>query len=276
VNASSSFGDQAMRAVPVEIDVIPIYNPGDFADMRADDPLSDDYAYSYSLEGNKVVSARGRRSKNPDMDIVSVTAVFDLDTNNVTVTLELHGTPSREKGIFYGVYFVTADHQVTGALDDPAAHRRGEFEWETRDEAHTIAFVYLSDQQMGSSSPMVSMTGKLLADRVVWTFHARDLRRAGVEPGTGFHLYAYCHKLGSTGGGEAETRLVYDTAGVGALEAPWDFTREPEETSYVPWILVAVAVVAVLALLFMHYMPRLLPPEPEHEHTEADDWVEYR
>ncbi len=276
VNASSSFDGQAMRAVPVEFDVVPIYNPGDFADMRADDPLSDDYSYSYSIEGNEVVSARGRRGKHPEMDIVSVTAVFDLATNNVTVTLELHGAPSRDQGIFYGVYFVTADHRVTGALDDPASHRRGDLEWETHDEANTIAFVYLSDQQMGSSSPMTSMSGKLMADRVVWTFHARDLRRAGVEPGSGFHLYAYCHRLGSTGGGEAETRLVYDTAGTGALDAPWDFTREPEEVSYVPWILAVVAVVAALALLFVYFLPRLMPPEPEPEHTEADDWVEYR
>jgi len=276
VNASSSHGGQAMRAVPLEFDVVPIYNPGDFAGMRADDPLSDDFAYTYSMEGNRVVSARGRRGRHVDMDIVSVAAVFDLATNNVTVTLELRGAPSRDRGIFYGVYFVTDDHRVTGALDDPASHRTGEFEWETHDGDGTFAFIYLSDQQMGSSSPMTSMSGKLLADRVVWTFHARDLRRAGVEPGSGFRLYAYCHRLGSTGGGEAETRLVYDTAGTGAPAAPWDFTREPGETSYVPWILAVVAVVAALALLFVYLLPRLLPPEPEHEHTEADDWVEYR
>jgi uncharacterized membrane protein len=276
VNASSSDQREVMRAVPIEFDVIPYYDTIDFANMRWDDLLEEDLTYTYSMEGNDVTTAKGRRGQHSEFDILTLTGVLDVDTNIVTLTMELKGTPVQDMGVFYGIYIVTADHQVVGGLADPASHRRGDFVWESHDVANTTAFVYLSDNLQGSSVPMLSLEVHFLSDRVVFTVHAKDLRKAGVDPGSDFRLYAYCHRLGSSDGGDARTRLIYDTAGQGAVDAPREFTREPEEASSLVWLGVAVAVVAVLALLFLMLLPRLMPPEPEPEPTEADDWVEYR
>jgi uncharacterized membrane protein len=276
LNASSSDQREVMRAVPLEFDVIPYYDTIDFADMLWNDLLEEDFTYTYTMEGNEVTSARGRRGQHNEFDIISLVALYDLDTNVVTVTMELKGTPIQDQGVFYGVYFVTADHQVLGGLADPETHRRGDFVWESHDASNTTAFMYLSDNLAGSSVPMLSLEIHFLSDRVVFTMHAKDLRKAGVDPGSEFRLYGYCHRLGSSDGGDARTRLIYDTAGQGAVDAPRDFTREPEGSSSMVWIGVAVAVVAVLAFIIMYLLPRLLPPEPEPEPTEADDWVEYR
>ncbi len=276
VNASSSDDRQAGRAVPLEFDVVPYFDTLDFAGLSWEDALEDEFEYTYTMEGNKVVSSRGRRGRHSDLDIVILSAVLDLDSNLVTVTMELKGTPSQDRGVFYGVYFVSEDHQVIGGLEDPKSHARGDFVWESHDEANTTAFMYLSDQHTGSSVPMLSLSIRFESDRVVFTVHAKDLRKAGVDPGSGFRVYGYCHALGTSDGGEDRTRLVYDTAGQGAVTAPWDFTNEPEETSTFMWFGLAVAVVAVLAFLFVVLLPRLMPPPPEEEPDEADDWVEYR
>jgi hypothetical protein len=275
VNATSSDERQATRAVPVEFDVVPYYETRDFAGLRWEDPLGDDFEYKYSMEGNDVVSSRGRRGRHADLDIVTLTGVLDIDTGIVTFTMELKGSPSQDRGIFYGVYLVTEEHLVEGGLADPASHREGDFVWESHDEAETMAFMYVSDQQTGSSVPMPSLDIQLLSDRVVFTVDAKDLRTAGVDPGSGFRLYAYCHRLGSEDGGGDRTTLVYDTAGQGAVTAPWQFTDEPEGSSSYLWIGVAVAVVAILAVLFVVLLPRIMPPKPEEEHDEADEWVEY-
>jgi hypothetical protein len=275
INASSSDHREAVRAVPLEFDVIPYYNTIDFANLLWSDELDDDFTYTYTMVGNDVVSSRGRQGRHSEFDMVSLSAVYDLDTNIVTITMELKGSPVQEPGVFYAVYFVDPDHNVVGGLLDPESHRKGDFVWESHDEANTMVFMYLSDQQKGSSVNMGSLDIKFGSDRVVFTVHAKDLRKA-VDPGSGFRLYAYCHKLGSSDGNKAETRLIYDTAGQGAVEAPWDFTREPEETSNLVWVGVGVAVLVVLALLFFILWPKLMPPEPEPEPTEADEWVEYR
>jgi uncharacterized membrane protein len=276
INASSKDPNVAMRAVALEFDVVPIYYPQDFQDQRYDDLLGDDFAYTYEIQGDRVVSSRGHGGRHSEFDIVSLVAVLDLSTNTVTLTIELKGPPDQDRGVFYAVYFVTEDHQVIGGLVDPESHKVGDLVWETHDEANTIAFVYLSDQLLGSSVPMQSLDVDYGSDRVVFTMHARDLRKAGVDPGSDFQLYAYCHELGSVGGEGAKTRLIYDTAGKGAVDGPYDFTNEPEETSNVKWVAVGVAVIIALALLFLYFLPRLLPPEPEPEPTEADSWVEYK
>jgi hypothetical protein len=206
---------------------------------------------------------------------VEVKTVLDPETNTVTVMLDLFGPPSRDRGAFYAVYFVNADHRVEGGLMDPASHRRGDFVWESHDEANTIAFMYLTDQQQGSSVPMPSLVVEFQYHRVAFSIHAKDLRDAGVDPGSGLLLYAYCHQLGSTEGEMAETRLIFDTAGQGAVEVPEEFTKEPEEMSSLVWLVVAVAVVLVLALLFVLLFPSLLPPKPEPEPEEVDEWVEF-
>jgi len=276
IKASSSDARQDTRAVPIEFDVIPYYDTIDFADMRWDDLLADDFSYTYSMEGNEVVNARGRRGQYDEFDVVSLTGLLDLETNTVTVTMELKGSPVQGSGVFYAVYFVNADHQVIGGLVDPGSHRRGDFVWESHDDANTRAFMYLSDNQMGSSVPMLSLQVEFESDRVVYTFHARDLRKAGVDPGSDFRLYAYCHRLGSPGGGDEETQLIYDTAGVGAIDAPREFTREPAEPSSFLWVGVGLAIVIALAVLFVVFLPKLLPHEPEPEPTEEDEWVEYQ
>ncbi len=276
VNASSSDERQEMRAVPVEFDVIPYYDTRDFANLRWDDPLEDDFEYAYSLEGNEVVSSRGRRGRHSDLDVVSLTGVLDIEAGNVTFTLELKGSPSQERGIFYGVYVVTNAHMMEGSLEDPASHEKGDFVWESHDEVETIAFVYLSDQQRGSSVPMPSLDIRVLSDRVVFTVNAKDLRTAGVDPGSGFRLYAYCHRLGSEDGDDIPTTLVYDTAGQGSVTSPWEFTNEEEGASTFMWIGVAVAIVAILAVVFVLVLPRLAPPLPKEEPEETDEWVEYQ
>jgi hypothetical protein len=277
VNASSSDGRQAPRAVPVEFDIIPYYDGFDFAGLSWDDPLGDEFAYTYRLEADRVASSRGRRAGHADLDILTLTAVLDPATNVVTLTVELKGAPTDDRGVFYGVYFVTEDHQVVGGLVDPRSHEAGDLVWESHDEANTLASMYVSDGQLGSSVPMPSLGVTLGADRVVFTVHADDLRRAGVEPGSGFLVYAYCHRLGAPdeGGG---TRLVYDTAGQGAVTGPWEFTDEPEEASSMALVVIAaVAVVAALAVLFVLFViPRLTPPVPDEEPDEADDWVEFK
>jgi uncharacterized membrane protein len=276
INASSSDQREVTRAVPIEFDVIPYFDTIDFADMRWTDLLEDDFTYAYSLEGNNVVSSRGRRGKHAEFDILSLTGIYDLETNIVTVTMEVKGTPLQGTGVFYGVYFVTEAHRVMVGLADPASHKNGDFVWESHHDEETTALMYLSDNLQGSSVPMLSLQVNFQSDRVVFTMHAKDLRKAGVDPGSDFRLYAYCHRLGSSDGGEAKTQLIYDTAGQGAVDAPVEFTKEPREQSSMVWIGVAVAVVAVMAALIMLMLPRLLPTEPEPEPTEADDWVEYK
>ena len=279
VNATSSDRREVMRAVPVEFDVIPYYNTMDFRDLVWNDLWEDDFAYTYSIEGTDVVSSQGRRGGFPEFDVISLTAIIDPETNIVTVMMDLKGAPVSGPGVFYAVYFVNADHRVEGGLLDPISHRRGDFVWESHDEANTTAFMYLSDQQMGSSVPMPSLDIEFQYHQVTFRMHAKDLRMAGVDPGSGLNLYAYCHRLGSSEGDDAETRLIYDTAGQGAVGAPREFTREPEMSRSMVWIGVAVAVVAVLAILFLVLLPKLLPPkpepEPEPEPAEADEWVEY-
>lgn len=275
VNASSSDGREAVRAVPVEFDLVPYYDTIDFQDLQWSDLLDDDFTYTYLSEGNEVVSASGRRGRSDELDMVSLTGLLDLETNVVTVTMELKGAPVTGAGVFYGVYFVSGDHQVVGGLADPESHRRGDFVWESHDEDNTIAFVYLSDNLMGSSVPMNDLDVSLGSDRVVFTLHARDLRKAGVDPGSDFRLYGYCHRLGSPGDDGKGARLVYDTAGQGSIDAPREFTREPPEEASYWWVGVVVAMAVALAVVFLYLLPRLLPPEPEEEPEEADDWVEY-
>jgi hypothetical protein len=276
LNASSSDGRQAVRAVPVEFDLIPYFDSIDFAGLSWNDPLGDDFAYTYRLESDRVVSSRGRRARHAEMDVLTLTAVLDPETNLVTLTMELKGAPSEDRGVFYGVYIVDEDHRVEGGLVDPRSHQVGDFVWESHDEANTIANMYMSDGQLGSSVPMLSLSVTHGSDRVVFHVHAKDLRKAGVEPGSGFRVYAYCHRLGAPEGGGGGTRLVYDTAGQGAVTGPWEFTDEPEETSGMAWVVAAVVAVAVLAILSVLFViPRLLPSEPEEGPDEADDWVEF-
>ena len=279
VNVTSSDRREAMRAVPVEFDVIPYYDTEDFRDLVWNDLWEDEFAYTYSIEGTDVVSSRGRRGGFPEFDVISLTAIIDPETNIVTVMMDLKGAPVSGPGVFYAVYFVNPDHRVEGGLLDPESHRRGDFVWESHDEANTTAHMYLSDQQMGSSVPMPSLDIEFQYHQITFTMHAKDLRMAGVDPGSGLNLYAYCHRLGSSEGDDSETRLIYDSAGQGAVEVPKEFTREPGISSSMVWIGVAVAVVAVLAILFLILLPKLRPPEPEPapepEPVEVDEWVEY-
>jgi hypothetical protein len=276
LNASSSDGREAVRAVPVEFDLIPYFDSIDFAGLNWDDPLEDDFAYTYQLESDRVVSSRGRRARHADMDILTLTAVLDPETNMVTLTMEMKGAPAEDRGVFYGVYIVNEDHQVVGGLEDPASHETGDFVWESHDAANTIANMYVSDGQLGSSVPMLSLSVFHGSDRVVFHVHAKDLRKAGVEPGSEFQIYGYCHRLGPPDGGGGGSRLVYDTAGQGAVTGPWEFTNEPEESSSMAWIVAALVVVAALALFSVLYLiPRLTPPVPEEEPDEADEWEEY-
>jgi hypothetical protein len=260
----------------VEFDLIPYFDSIDFAGLSWNDPLGDDFAYTYRLESDRVVSSRGRRARHADLDILTLTAVLDPETNLVTFTMELKGAPTEDRGVFYGVYIVNEDHRVVGGLVDPGSHETGDFVWESHDEANTIANVYVSDAQLGSSVPMLSLSVFHGSDRVIFNVHAKDLRKAGVEPGSGFRVYAYCHRLGPPDGGGGGSRLVYDTAGQGDVTGPWEFTDEPEESSSMASVVVAMVIVAVLAVLTVLYViPRLLPPEPAEEPDEGDEWVEF-
>lgn len=280
VNVSSEDQGQAVRSIPLEFEVVSIYSPLDFADLSHQDPLDDDYRYSYRTEGDdqSVVRAEGRRGEDPALDIISVVAYLDLETNTVRVTLEVRGRISSESGVYYAVYFVNTDHWLRGALLDPAEHTSGDFAWDAYDGDNMTTYVYLAAGEPGSSAPMDGLQVTVSSDKVVFDIPARDLRGSGVVPGTDIRIYAYCHRMG---GGEVGTsEVTWDTAGTGAGPAPAQITIEAAETTSSSWV-VALAIVAVLAVvLVVQWLRRDYPfrpraPEPEAEPGEESEWVEY-
>ncbi len=279
LNATSEDSTVAARVLPVEFDVFPIYNPIDFVDQTYGDPLNDDFTYSYITDGSvgPVTGASGRRGADPAVDIISVTAILDLETSTVTVTLELKGLAVTQEGVRYEVYFVNDDHRLTGALLDPRAHhQRGAFQWEDSNWDNVIFSMYLEGDRIGSSSTVVSLQVEVLADKVHFLIGAGDLRYAGVDIGSDFKLYAYAHRIG--GDDEVDGRLTWDTAGHGAAPAPAAFDDMPEEasseTGVAVVVVVAALVAAVVTALFLFrrwWEAQKLPPD-DHD---PDQWVEF-
>jgi uncharacterized membrane protein len=279
LNARSQDPFVAMRVLPVEFDVVPVYNPGDFADKQYSDPLNDDYTYRYTTDGvdGPVTSSSGKAGGVPVIDIVSVTAVLDLEAGMVTVTLELKGLAMESEGVVYVVHFVNGDHQLTGPLVDPRAHHtEGEFTWSSHDVGNSTFWMSLAGGVMGSRVPVTTMDVEVLADKVYFNIGVRDLRHSGVEPGSDILLYAYCHQVDGRDGAGADGRITYDTAGQGAASAPAPFSEEPDEGS--PGRLpvaagVTIAVVAVVALfIFRRWKAARIAPMDE---SDPDGWVEY-
>ncbi len=278
LNAISQDASVAIRVLPVEFDVVPVFNPRDFADKQYGDPLNDDYTYRYTTDGvdGPVTRSSGKAGSVSVIDIISVTAVLDLETGTVIVTLELKGLATESEGVVYVVHFVNADHQLTGPLVDPRAHHtEGEFTWSSHDVGNSTFWMSLAGGVMGSRVPVTTMEVEVLADKVYFHIGVRDLRHAGVEPGSDIRLYAYCHQVDGRDGEGADGRITYDTAGQGAVSAPAPFSDEPDEGS--PGLPVAagliIAVVAVVALfMFRRWKAARMAPLDEFD---PDGWVEY-
>jgi hypothetical protein len=273
INATSEDQSLKPRAVNVIFEVIPVLYPTDFANLTYTDTFGDDYTYVYRTEGEDktVVSAKGRRGAEIDMDILSLSAFFDPETNLVTITLELRGSPDYGPGTEYNVVFVNENHRAGGDLRFPQQHTEGDYEWSSFDILNTTTPIWVAAGELGSFVPMDNLQVQVLAAKLIFTVPARELRYAGVRTGNELHMYAYCHRLGGEGD---ENSITWDTAGKGSYPAPSEFTKEEEGSSSSGLLAVIVLAVLVLAVVaaFLMFRNKGHGEEPE---DDASEWIEY-
>lgn len=202
---------------------------GDFADLTYTDPKGDDYTFYWEGEGtdSTITDSYGEKGKYPEVDIVSLEAT--LDSGTVTVVVEY------SDDVEYGpyVFFVESSHDqsaYSGCQDllSPQDHNDRRLSWSYSDTNHSVMYIGLeSDPWEGthtiSSASMPSLTGTFSGKTVTFTMSVEDLENAGITPGSGFGVYAFCYRTDSWPGDTWYNEITWDSAGLGAASAPEEF-----------------------------------------------------
>ncbi len=258
LKASSSNGSLNVRSVPIDFLLMPVFTENDFSDLEKNDSVDDDYLFTFTLDeaGGEVLESSGRHHRSSNIDIVSVKAVHDHATGTVTVTLRCAAEIIDDEETEYWVFFVNGSHRQPGALLKPWEHTNGSFLWTFSDPALTLCNMYYENGQGGSTYDLPGLELSVEGDTITFRVPSRELRSAGVDPVSGFGLYAYAHTLTIMEDGDYRARIDWDTAGLGAARVPAEFFNKPEEESPLPPFLapmaIALVAVAVLALAGRH------------------------
>ena len=244
LNASSSDEGEHVRSILLELRIKAVYQKGDFADLAYSDESDDDYLLVITSKGadGKVLESKSRVNQSASVDILHLEARHDHSTGTVTVTLILSDGALVEPTTEYWVFFVNRSHRQVGPLLSPENHASGTFEWNFSDPRRTICDIHYIDGEVGSTSALHGLVAEVDGAILTITVPSRELRRIGLEPGSGFGLYAYAHTKVVAVDGEHTLRVDWDSAGVGAATAPDDFTNKREDTP-LPGLLALIALV---------------------------------
>jgi uncharacterized membrane protein len=252
LSAHSSDTSFITRVVPMDVEVVPVYNEDDFIALVYSDPLNEDYTFTYTAdsEGGKVIDSRGRLNRAPGIDINSLMAVLDAPNGTVVVTLSC-AEIIEEEGTEYWVYFVSKDHQLPDTLKRPKDHRKGVFAWTFSNQSMTHLGLWYSNGRWGLTNNVSDLDVSTDGNALTFTLPSRELRRSGVGPGSGFGMYAYAHTLTEKKGDEYQMLVAWDSAGLGAARPPAEFTNAREESpipAFLTPLALAMATLITLAL----------------------------
>ena len=248
--AASSNGSVLVRTVHIHYEIVPVYSADDFEPLQYVDDPGDDYAFTFTAEeaGGSVTRSRGRLHRAGNVDFLNLNADIDMENGTVVVTLIFEDGPLDDPATEYWVYFVDEDHRQGGPLLRPGVYNEGEFNWTFSDQAHTLVGLWYSGGEWGSTGNLTVLEVGTTWNGMNFNISSRELRREGVDPGSGFGVYAYAQTLTRSTDGDYRMRVVWDSAGLGAARPPAEFTNEPEDTP-APAHLAPLALVAAAATL---------------------------
>ena len=252
VHANSKDPLQVTRSVPIDLEVVPLFDEGDFSLLTYFDPAGDDYTFSFETDEHMgwLEWSMGAIGDVPAVDIVSLDVMLDTEKADVILTMVFSGAISDDGKAEYWVYFVNATHRQGGVILNPQDYEGGDYSWDYSDEDDVLLSLFLDDgvARSGSGEPFDTQVS---GNRVVITIPARRLRGEGLEPGSIFGVYAYAHVLDISSEDGWSMTVTWDSAGVGAAGAPEGFDNRPEEGSPIGTFLapLAIAVATVTAVL---------------------------
>jgi uncharacterized membrane protein len=255
LKATSSNGSNRVRIVPIDYLLMPVFIEEDFDDLEFNDTVDDNYLFTFISDGagGEVLESSGRWHRSSNIDIVSGDAVHDHTSGMVTVTLRCAAEIIDELGTEYCVYFVNGSHQQPEVLLKPWEHTDGPFLWAFSDPSLTLCNMYYGNGQGGSTFDLPGLEVSVEGDTITFIVPSRELRAAGVEPASGFAIYADAHTLTIKDNGDRMEQIDWDTAGRGAPMVPAEFFNElEEETSgmtYLAPLAIALVVIAVLVVV---------------------------
>jgi hypothetical protein len=239
--------------------------PADFADLDFDDAKGDDYSFfmeAVSYEDDTITFSSGEKGKFAYVDIRNVRAA--LDSSTVTLTLTLNDDLMGGLSLAYCIFIVNSDHQWDSSLHEPQAVTDCGETFEFADLDNVIVYFRLnrpSDGDWSVSSSEYLPSKDFTVDGNVWqvTVDSAELEDVGVEPGSGFSVYGYCHRNAGYFGETWSAEISWDSAGHGSVNAPNEFNVEStgegdttsESMALVGLLLVIVLVVIVGVALFV-------------------------
>jgi len=248
LNAHSSDTSLIVRVVPMDLEVIPVYDREDFIALDYIDPPGDDYTFTYTAnrEAGRVIDSRGRLNRSPAFDITHLGAMLDPSNGTVVVTLTC-GEIANEEGALYGIFFVNKSHRQTGPLLRPSIYQRGAFNYSLIDPSLAYLSIWYIEDGFGTTEEISGLEVTSSSNEITFVVPLRELRRMGMDPGSEFGVYAYAQKMKVSDNGDYKARVVWDSAGLGAVNPPAEFTNEPEEGPISPFLAVlAISFVAVV------------------------------
>ncbi len=248
-------GDHSEGATPE----VPHITAADFAGLSFEDTKGDDYTFCTKGEGidETVLDSWGKKGEYSYVDIRSVESKFDEGTGKVSIEATFGGALRYGTSMKYYLCIVDSDHTQGSELLDPESVTGG-LSWTFYDADHIyMAFYFIEDYQAGewsiSASPDVpSLEHQISSKSFEVEVDAADLEALGVYGGTGFGIYVYAHRLGSSIDDTGWMNMLsWDTAGTGAGTVPAEFNVEAagddETDGNTMLILVIIVVIVVVA-----------------------------
>jgi uncharacterized membrane protein len=251
--ATSSDESLVVRQVGIQYEIVPVYSADDFSPWSVADDRGDDYAFTFTAEeaGGIVTSSRGRLDRAGNVDFLNVNSGFDIGNGTVVVTLIFEDGPMDDPATEYWVYFVDEHHRQGGPLLRPGIYNEGEFNWTFSDQAHTIVGLWYSDGEWGSTGNLTDVEVSTAWNGITFNISSRELRREGVDPGSGFGVYAYAQTMITSVNDEYRMRVVWDSAGLGAARPPAEFTNEQDDVPAPSYLAPLALVVAAATLVVL-------------------------
>jgi hypothetical protein len=254
VHANSEDSSQETRSVPIDLEVVPLFDEEDFGDLAYFDPSGDEYTFHFEAgePTGTVRTSKGGTGGVSAVDIVSLDVSVDTGTAEVVVTLVFSGDVVDDGTAEYWLYFVNATHRQGGAILDPEDYQGGGFQWDFSDEANVLLPLFLDGDVVRVGGTGESLDTLVSGKGVVVTLPGKRLRELGLEPGSGFGMYAYAHVLETSTEDGWSMTVTWDSAGVGAAPAPEEFDNKLKEGSPLGAALAPLAMaVALLAVVVL-------------------------